>query len=181
MVGDPISKVDYLDHYSLLIKYVVEELTFVDWENQQTRLLLEMEMSRAETQWLEYSEKNDRPPDYTFLQNEVTQFGIERVPLFNGVDGELSVDNFVHAHIEQLKLENLLENTIFDNQDLLFIESYERNKAKEYFLKRNRFVYGYEDFRISKNETMQQAAYVQLKQEFLNDPLQNDLSNKRKK
>lgn len=31
-LGDPLSKSDYLDHYSLLMKYVLQELTFADWK-----------------------------------------------------------------------------------------------------------------------------------------------------
>lgn len=48
-LGDPLSKNDYLDHYSLLIKYVLQELTFADWKNPQIIELFDMEMIRAET------------------------------------------------------------------------------------------------------------------------------------
>lgn len=169
-IGDPLSKNDYLDHYSLLIKYVLQELTFADWKNPQIIELFDMEMIRAETQWFNFVEKEGRPPDYSFLQNEVTNFGIERSAMFNGYTEGLSLDNFVHFHIEQLKLDNLLDVHLFDKKDLKFIESYERNKAKEYFLKRDKYITGYEDFRISRNQTMQQAGYTQLKIDFVNDP-----------
>ncbi|WP_438734523.1 PcfB family protein [Enterococcus sp. AZ128] len=169
-LGEPLSKSDYLDHYSLLIKYVLQELTFADWKNPQIIELFDMEMIRAETQWFNFVEKEGRSPDYSFLQNEVTNFGIERSAMFNGYTEGLSLDNFVHFHIEQLKLDNLLDVHLFDKKDLKFIESYERNKAKEYFLKRDKYITGYEDFRISKNQTMQQAGYTQLKIDFVNDP-----------
>jgi len=170
-VGDPISQNEFLDHYSLLIRHILEQLTFADWENPQIIETFETEMFRAETQWSRFVEVNGRPPDYEFLQKEIITFGIERLSLFEGSSNLLSADNFVYSHIEQLKIENLLSGRFFKSRDVAYIESYERNKAYHYFHKRDRYVLGYEAYRISINETMQHAGYRQLRNTFLDDPL----------
>lgn len=169
-IGDPLSIKEFLDHYSMMIRYVLDQLTFADLEDSKTHDLYEMEMIRAETTWSHFVEINGRPPDYEFLQKEVTLFGVERLSLFEGSSKRLSVDNFVHTHIQQLKIENILSGRSFEPRDLAYVESYERNKAYEYFCKRDRYIYGYEDYRISINETMQRAGYKQLRSDFLNDP-----------
>lgn len=170
-LGEPIDLNEYLEHYELLAKYVLQELTFSDWKNPDVKERFDMEMVRSETQWFAFFEKEGRPPDYAFLQNEITNFGIERAPNFERIDEGLSVDNFVHFHIEQLKLDNLLSLKLIEPKDLKFVEKFERNKAKNHFMKRDKLVKGYENFRISKNQTMQQAAYQQLKIDFVNDPV----------
>lgn len=90
--------------------------------------------------------------------------------LFDHRDEELTEDNFVHYHVEYLKLENYLSIEYFDKKDLPFIEKYERRRAKNYFNERNQYLKGYENDRISVNKTIQQLGYQQLKHSFFTDP-----------
>ncbi|HGF7826151.1 TPA: hypothetical protein QFM38_002656, partial [Enterococcus faecium] len=70
-----------------------------------------------------------------------------------------------------LKSEKLLSIFQFEEADLQFVEEYERKRASEYFNERNQYLKGYENDRISVNETMQRIGYQQLRQRFLIDPL----------
>ncbi|EMF0244160.1 PcfB family protein [Enterococcus hirae] len=149
-------------------------MTFIDRKDNRVRQLFNMELIRAETKWYSFYQKNHRPPDYNFLQEEITSFGVNRLPMFDRrnegrVNDELSVDNFVHYHIQQLKLEKILSPVFFEKNDLRFMERYAKNKAKAYFNERDQYIKGYESFRISRNKIMQQAGYEQLKYEFVSD------------
>lgn len=175
-LGEPIELEDYLEEYKFQVIFLLNNMTFIDRKDNRVRQLFKMELICAETKWYSFYQKNHRPPDYKFLQEEITSFGVNRLPMFDRrnegrVTDELSVDNFVHYHIQQLKLEKILSPMLFDTKDLRFIERYAKNKAKNYFNERNQYVKGYEPFRISRNKTMQHAGYDQLKQEFISDSM----------
>ncbi|EME8145331.1 hypothetical protein QFV16_002445 [Enterococcus faecium] len=175
-IDDPIRLTDYLKEYECHIQYILENMTFVNLTDQATQKLLKMEIIRAETIWYTYYETNFRAPDYHFLQNEIIDFGIFRLPFFEQTTQEeegdwISADNFVHRYIVRLREEKWLSSLFFAPEDLTFIERYTKKKAKDYFQERDQYVPGYESFRISKNSTMQRLGYEQLKKNFWSDPL----------
>lgn len=173
-LGEPIELEDYLEEYKFQVIFLLKNMTFIDRKDNRVRQLFNMELIRAETKWYSFYQKNHRPPDYNFLQEEITSFGVNRLPMFDRrnegrVNDELSVDNFVHYHIQQLKLEKILSPVFFEKNDLRFMERYAKNKAKAYFNERDQYIKGYESFRISRNKIMQRAGYEQLKYEFVSD------------
>lgn len=170
-VGEEIHLSEYLYKYEEMVRYVLEETSFANLHSQQTNVLLKAELRKAETAWYEYYARNQRAPDYAFLQQQLTNFGVYRLDLFDCRDQELTKDNFVHYFIEFLKSEKLLSGILFSEADLSFIERYEREKARSYFEERNQYLKGYEEDRISVNETMQRLGYRQLKNRFLEDEL----------
>ncbi|HFJ6413559.1 MULTISPECIES: hypothetical protein [Enterococcus] len=112
-LGEPIELEDYLEEYKFQVIFLLKNMTFIDRKDNRVRQLFNMELIRAETKWYSFYQKNHRPPDYNFLQEEITSFGVNRLPMFDRrnegrVNDELSVDNFVHYHIQQLKLEKIL-------------------------------------------------------------------------
>lgn len=173
-LGEPIELEDYLEEYKFQVIFLLKNMAFIDRKDNRVRQLFKMELIRAETKWYSFYQKNHRPPDYNFLQEEITSFGVNRLPMFDRrnegrVNDELSVDNFVHYHIQQLKFEKILSPVFFEKNDLRFMERYAKNKAKAYFNERDQYIKGYEQFRISRNKVMQQAGYEQLKYEFVSD------------
>lgn len=173
-LGEPIELEDYLEEYKIQVIFLLKNMTFIDRKDNRVRQLFNMELIRAETKWYSFYQKNHRPPDYNFLQEEITSFGVNRLPMFDRrnegrVTDELSIDNFVHYHIQQLKFEKVLSPVLFEKSDLRFIERYAKNKAKDYFNERDKYIKGYESFRISQNKVMQRAGYEQLKYEFVSD------------
>ena len=173
-LGEPIELEDYLEEYKFQVIFLLKNMTFIDRKDNRVRQLFNMELIRAETKWYSFYQKNHRPPDYNFLQEEITSFGVNRLPMFDRryegrVNDELSVDNFVYYHIQQLKLEKILSPVFFEKNDLRFMERYAKNKAKAYFNERDQYIKGYESFRISRNKIMQRAGYEQLKYEFVSD------------
>lgn len=170
-LGEEIRLSEYLYHYKELVLYVLKEASFADLNSEPSKSLLKAELRKAEASWYEFYSKNRRGPDYAFLQEQITNFGVNRLDLFDQREDELTVDNFVHFHIESLKSEKLLSGLVFAEQDLSFIERYARKKANEYFEERDQYLRGYENDRISVNKTMQHIGYQQLRQNFLTDPL----------
>lgn len=170
-LGEEIRLSEYLYRYEEMVLYVLKEASFADLNSEHTKALLKAELRKAEASWYEFYSKNRRGPDYAFLQDQITKFGIYRLDLFDHRDEELTEDNFVHYYIEYIKLDNYFSIEYFDRKDLPFIEKYERRRAKDYFNERNQYIKGYENDRISVNETMQQLGYQQLKHSFFADPL----------
>ncbi|OQO70610.1 hypothetical protein BH747_06225 [Enterococcus villorum] len=170
-LGEEIRLSEYLYRYKEMVSYVLKEASFADLKSEHSKSLLKAELHKAEASWYEFYSKNRRGPDYAFLQDQITNFGVNRLGLFDQREDELTVDNFVHLHIETLKSEKLLSGLVFAEQDLSFIERYERKKANEYFEERDQYLRGYENDRISVNKTMQHIGYQQLRQNFLTDPL----------
>ncbi|HCC6682897.1 hypothetical protein HR090_11070 [Enterococcus faecium] len=169
-LGEEIRLSEYLYRYEEMVLYVLKEASFADLNDEHSKALLKAELRKAEASWYEFYSKNRRGPDYAFLQEQITNFGIYRLELFDHRDEELTEDNFVHYHVEYLKLENYLSIEYFDKKDLPFIEKYERRRAKNYFNERNQYLKGYENDRISVNKTIQQLGYQQLKHSFFTDP-----------
>ncbi|HAQ5019882.1 TPA: hypothetical protein IXT79_001081 [Enterococcus faecium] len=170
-LGSEIKLSEYLYRYEEMVRYVIQQSSFADLSSDRSKALLKAELRKAETGWYEFYSANRRGPDYAYLQEQITNFGVYRLDLFDCRDEELTVDNFIHFHIESLKSEKLLSIFVFDKQDLYFIEKYERNRAFEYFNERNQYLKGYENDRISINKTVQHVGYQQLKNSFLTDPL----------
>lgn len=128
-LGEPIELEAYLEEYRFQVIFLLKNMTFIDCKDSRVKQLFKMELIRAETKWYSFYQKNHRPPDYTFLQEEITSFGVNRLQMFDRrnegrVTDELSVDNFVYYHIQQLKLEKILSLIFFDKDDLEFIEKY---------------------------------------------------------
>ncbi len=170
-LGAEIKLSEYLYRYEEMVRYVIQRSSFADLSSDRSKALLKAELRKAETGWYEFYSANRRGPDYAYLQEQITNFGVYRLDLFDCRDEELTVDNFIHFHIESLKSEKLLSIFVFDKQDLHFIEKYERNRALEHFNERNQYLKGYENDRISINKTVQYVGYQQLKNSFLTDPL----------
>ncbi|MFS1236795.1 hypothetical protein ACFDBW_10950 [Enterococcus lactis] len=170
-LGSEIKLSEYLYRYEEMVRYVIQQSSFADLSSDRSKALLKAELRKAETGWYEFYSANRRGPDYAYLQEQIIDFGTSRSDLFDCRDEELTEDNFVHYHIESLKSEKLLSVFQFENADLHFIEEYERKRASEYFNERNQYLKGYENDRISVNETMQRIGYQQLRQSFLADPL----------
>lgn len=169
-LGEPIRLAEYLYRYEEMIRHILGEMTFVDFESNKIKTLLRAEMRKSETSFYIFYDQNRREPDYAFLQRKVTEFGIERLELFAPEPTVLSVDNFVLRYIELLKNEKLLSGLVFHEQDLFFVEKYERKRAEKYFEEQNEYLPGYEKERISVNEKVQQFSYQKLKNEFIEDP-----------
>ncbi|MET2134710.1 hypothetical protein [Enterococcus faecium] len=170
-LGSEIKLSEYLYRYEEMVRYTVQELSFADLSSDRAKALLKAELRKAETSWYEFYSANRRGPDYAYLQEQIIDFGSSRLDLFDCRDEELTEDNFVHYHIESLKSEKLLSIFQFEEADLQFIEEYERKRASEYFNERNQYLKGYENDRISVNETMQRIGYQQLRETFLSDEL----------
>lgn len=170
-LGVEIKLSEYLYRYEEMVRYVVQQSSFADLSSDRSKALLKAELRKAEMNWYEFYHLNKRGPDYAYLQEQITNFGVNRLDLFDCRDEELTEDNFVHFHIESLKSEKLLSVFVFDKQDLNFIEKYERKRASEYFNERNQYLKGYENDRISINKTMQHIGYQKLKHSFLTDSL----------
>lgn len=170
-LGREISLSEYTYLYEERIRYVLQKSSFADLSSERSKQLLKAELRKVETSWYEFYSSNRRGPDYAFLQEQVTNFGVNRLDLFDCRDEGLTVDNFVHFHIESLKSEKLLSGLNFEEPDLAYIEKYERNKAEKYFEERNEYLKGYEEDRISINKVMQQLGYTYLRENFLNDSL----------
>ncbi|MBK1999430.1 hypothetical protein JE040_11385 [Enterococcus xinjiangensis] len=170
-LGSEIKLSEYLYRYEEMVRYAVQELSFADLSSDRAKTLLKAELRKAETSWYEFYSANRRGPDYAYLQEQIIDFGSSRLDLFDCRDEELTEDNFVHYHIESLKSEKLLSVFQFEEVDLQFIEEHERKRASKYFNERNQYLKGYENDRISVNETMQRIGYQQLRQSFLTDPL----------
>ncbi|ENZ5663510.1 hypothetical protein ACGWY0_002808 [Enterococcus hirae] len=122
-LGEPIELEDYLEEYKFQVIFLLKNMTFIDRKDNRVRQLFNMELIRAETKWYSFYQKNHRPPDYNFLQEEITSFGVNRLPMFDRrnegrVNDELSVDNFVHYHIQQLKLEKILSPVFFEKKEM---------------------------------------------------------------
>ncbi|EPH96776.1 hypothetical protein D920_01940 [Enterococcus faecalis 13-SD-W-01] len=169
-LGEPIKLGEYLYRYEEMIRHILGEMTFVDFESKKIKTLLRAEMRKAETSFYIFYDQNRREPDYAFLQRKVTEFGVERLELFSPEPTVLSVDNFVLCYIELLKNEKLLSGLVFHEQDLFFVEKYERKRAEKYFEEQNEYLPGYEKERISVNEKVQQFSYQKLKNKFIEDP-----------
>ncbi|MGG5370949.1 hypothetical protein [Enterococcus sp. AZ196] len=169
--GSEIQLAEYLYKYEEMVRYILEEKSFASVDSERTKVLLQAELRKAETSWYEYYSSNYRAPDYSYLQQQVTDFGVYRLDLFDCRDEKLTVDNFVYYYIELLKSEKLLSGQVFSNQDVQFIEKYERDQAQKYFEEHDQYLRGYENDRISVNETMQRLGYQQLKNHFVEDPL----------
>lgn len=165
-LGAEIKLSEYLYRYEEMVRYILQNSSFADLSSDRSKALL-----KAETGWYEFYSANRRGPDYAYLQEQIIDFGTSRSDLFDCRDEELTEDNFVHYHIESLKSEKLLSIFQFEEADLQFVEEYERKRASEYFNERNQYLKGYENDRISVNETMQRIGYQQLRQSFLIDPL----------
>lgn len=170
-LGTEMKLSEYLYRYEEMMLYVLQKSSFADLSSDRSKDLLKAELRKAETGWHEFYSANRRGPDYAYLQEQITNFGVYRSGLFDCRDEELTEDNFVHYHIESLKSEKLLSVFQFEKADLHFIEKYERKRASEYFNERNQYLKGYENDRISVNETMQRIGYQQLRQSFLIDSL----------
>lgn len=170
-LGEPIRFGEYIYRYNEMIRHVLNELSFVDLNDPQVKILLKAELRRAENSFYTFYDRNRREPDYAYLQEMVTNFGINRIQYFQPEMNILSLDNFVHRHIERLKLDKLLTGLVFDSQDLIFVEKYERQRAAAYFETNDVYLRGYEQERISINTMSQQIGYKKMKEEFLNDPL----------
>lgn len=170
-LGEEIGVSEYLYRYEEMVLYVLREASFTDLNSEYSQALLKAELRKAETDWYEFYQLNRRGPDYAYLQEQIIDFGTSRSDLFDCRDEELTEDNFVYYHIESLKSEKLLSIFQFEEADLQFVEEYERKRASEYFNERNQYLKGYENDRISVNETMQRIGYQQLRQSFLTDPL----------
>ena len=170
-LGVEIKLSEYLYRYEEMVRYVLKEASFANLSSERSKALLKAELRKAETSWYEFYNSNRRGPDYAFLQEQVTNFGVNRLDLFDSRDEGLTKDNFVHFHIESLKSEKLLSGLVFDESDLSYIEKYERNRAEKYFEERNEYLKGYENERISMNETVQRIGYEKLREKFLIDPL----------
>ncbi|EGP4956107.1 hypothetical protein HQ884_11275 [Enterococcus faecium] len=179
-LGEPIRFGEYMDRYEEMIRHVLSELSFVDFDTEKIKALLRAEMRKAETSFYIFYDQNRREPDYAFLQRKITEFGVHRLELFQPEE-ILSVDNFIHKYIELLKIEKLLTGLVFEEQDLFFVEKYERNRAEKYFEMQDEYLPGYEQDRISVNEHIQQLAYKKLKKEFLEDSLIQSLRKTEKR
>lgn len=179
-LGEPIRFGEYMDRYEEMIRHVLSELSFVDFDAEKIKALLRAEMRKAETSFYIFYDQNRREPDYAFLQRKITEFGVQRLELFQPEE-ILSVDNFIHKYIELLKIEKLLTGLVFEEQDLFFVEKYERNRAEKYFEMQDEYLPGYEQDRISVNEHIQQLAYKKLKKEFLEDSLIQSLRKTEKR
>ncbi|WP_241547075.1 hypothetical protein [Enterococcus villorum] len=170
-LGEPIKLGEYLYRYEEMIHHVLNELSFVDFESQKVKALLKAEMRKAEASFYTFYDQNRREPDYAFLQRKVTEFGVERLVLFQPEKEFLSLDNFVYRYIEMLKIEKQLTGLVFEEQDLFFVQKYECNRAKKYYEENDTYLQGYEQERISINPIIQRFTYEKLKREFLEDPL----------
>lgn len=170
-LGAEIKLSEYLYRYEEMVRYILQNSSFADLSSDRSKALLKAELRKAEIGWYEFYSANRRGPDYAYLQEQIIDFGTSRSDLFDCRDEELTEDNFVHYHIESLKSEKLLSIFQFEEADLQFVEEYERKRASEYFNERNQYLKGYENDRISVNETMQRIGYQQLRQSFLIDPL----------
>jgi hypothetical protein len=170
-LGELIKLGEYLYRYEEMIHHVLNELSFVDFESQKVKALLKAEMRKAEASFYTFYDQNRREPDYAFLQRKVTEFGVERLVLFQPEKEFLSLDNFVYRYIEMLKIEKQLTGLVFEEQDLFFVQKYECNRAKKYYEENDTYLQGYEQERISINPIIQRFTYEKLKREFLEDPL----------
>ncbi|MGH1867282.1 hypothetical protein ABE905_13600 [Enterococcus durans] len=179
-LGEPIKLGEYLYRYEEMIRHILGEMTFVDFESKKIKTLLRAEMRKAETSFYIFYDQNRREPDYAFLQRKVTEFGVERLELFQPEKGFLSLDNFVYRYLERLKTEKLLSGLVFEEQDIFFVQKYECNRAGKYYEENDQYLPGYEQERISINPTIQQIAYEKLKGRFLADPLIQSLRKEQK-
>lgn len=170
-LGSEMKLSEYLYRYEEMVRYVLAETSFADLQTKRIQQLFQAELRKVETAWYEFYSENHRGPDYTFLQCQITEFGVNRLVLFDQRAEGLSVDNFVYYYIELLKSEKLLSGLIFNEQDLMFIENYEQEQVRQYYEERNHYLKGYESDQISLNETMQWLGYEQLKARFLENPL----------
>ncbi|MFN6834439.1 hypothetical protein [Enterococcus hirae] len=177
-LGEPIKITEYLSRYEEMIHHVLSELSFVDCQSNKIKKLLQAEMRKAETTFYIFYDQNHREPDYAFLQQQVTEFGVERLELFQPEKDFLSVDNFIFRYIEMLKSEKLLSGLVFNEQDIFFVQKYECNRAKKYYEDNDAYLQGYEQERISTNKIIQQLAYEKLKQAFVSDSLIQSLRKK---
>ncbi|KAA9178922.1 hypothetical protein F6X86_06705 [Enterococcus durans] len=179
-LGEPIKLGEYLYRYEEMIRHILGEMTFADFESKKIKTMLRAEMRKAETSFYIFYDQNRREPDYAFLQRKVTEFGVERLEIFQPEKGFLSLDNFVYRYLERLKTEKLLTGLVFAEQDLFFVQKYEANRAKNYYEENNEYLQGYEQERISINPTIQRLGYEKLKRTFLEDPLIQSLRKERK-
>lgn len=179
-LGEAIKITEYLNRYEEMIRHVLSELAFVDFKSEKVKALLKAELRKAEMAFYIFYEQNRRAPDYAFLQRKVTEFGVERLELFQPVKEFLSLDNFIYSYIEMLKIEKLLTGLVFEEQDLFFVQKYEANRAKNYYEENDEFLQGYEQERISINPTVQRLGYEKLKRAFLEDLLIQSLRKERK-
>ncbi|WP_259472256.1 hypothetical protein [Enterococcus lactis] len=93
-LGEPIRFGEYMDRYEEMIRHVLSELSFVDFDAEKIKALLRAEMRKAETSFYIFYDQNRREPDYAFLQRKITEFGVHRLELFQPEE-ILSVDNFI--------------------------------------------------------------------------------------
>lgn len=119
-LGEPIKLGEYLYRYEEMIRHILGEMTFADFESKKIKTMLRTEMRKAETSFYIFYDQNRREPDYAFLQRKVTEFGVERLEIFQPEKGFLSLDNFVYRYLERLKTEKLLTGLVFTEQDLFF-------------------------------------------------------------
>ncbi|MDY4307356.1 hypothetical protein SNF32_08500 [Enterococcus mundtii] len=122
-LGEPIKLGKFLFQYEEMIRHVLNELSFVDLNDPKVKILLKAELRRAENSFYTFYERNRREPDYAYLQEMVTNFGVNRIQYFQPEMNILSLDNFVHGHIERLKLDKLLSGLVFDSQDLILLKN----------------------------------------------------------
>ncbi|WP_241694058.1 hypothetical protein [Enterococcus faecium] len=146
-LGEPIKFDEYMDRYEEMIRHVLSELSFVDFDAEKIKALLRAEMRKAETSFYIFYDQNRREPDYAFLQRKITEFGVHRLELFQPEE-ILSVDNFIHKYIELLKIEKLLSGLVFEEQDLFLSKNMnvigQRNTLRckmNIFLVTNRIVF----------------------------------------
>ena len=104
-LGEPIKLGEYLYRYEEMIRHILGEMTFADFESKKIKTMLRAEMRKAETSFYIFYDQNRREPDYAFLQRKVTEFGVERLEIFQPEKGFLSLDNFVYRYLERLKTE----------------------------------------------------------------------------
>ncbi|HFC9135132.1 TPA: hypothetical protein QFG33_002585 [Enterococcus faecium] len=137
-IDDPIRLTDYLKEYECHIQYILENMTFVNLTDQATQKLLKMEIIRAETIWYTYYETNFRAPDYHFLQNEIIDFGIFRLPFFEQTTQEeegdwISADNFVNRYIVRLREEKWLSSLFLHQKISHLLNDIQKRKQKIIF------------------------------------------------
>lgn len=161
---------EFVGKYLSLVEGVIRsKVPDIDLKKAANQQCFYWEEELIEQAYYSYVSDHGRKPDYAFLMDCVTDFGMKRLDLFDKNERQVSCDQFVAFYIDQLEKSQKLLVTDYSFEDYRFILKRERYMAEKYFNEKKNNSPLYKELNIETSKKAQEMLLNVLNTRFQHD------------
>ena len=165
-LGEPIEKQEFVSHYMDLFIRVIKKLCTIDEFYPREQDYLAAERIKISLLWEKFTDENNRPPDYRYLSDCLTNNVLSKEYLFHKREkNQMSAEHFCDCYIALLRSQQLLTVERY-GAEFGYVMQAERHRATRCYEKEDQVIDGYEELCIRNNRYLQQRLYEKLMMDF---------------